>query len=199
MLLFFRSIWEIKVTCSFFHIPVMSHTVPVNLESPWPHLKSTSPSFLLPIPTLSSNCKLLCLEPYLSIKRRMKCEQSEKCQATDTQLQQMQLCQWQIIFWPLSLGLYGWRFATVTDAFCFRALYSSVTAAEPALKCWGAHLFERQLDFFCCSFSFTLYLLLLYVSLSGTFSLFISLSATTSVLCPSLYLLFCVSVYYLYF
>lgn len=62
-------------------------------------------------------------------------------------------------------------------AFCFRALYHFVTAREPALKCWGAHLFERQHDFFfffCCSFSFILCLLFaVYVSVSVTFSLFL--------------------------
>lgn len=34
-------------------------------------------------------------------------------------------------------------------AFCFRALYHFVTAREPAIKCWGAHVFDRQRDFFC--------------------------------------------------
>lgn len=51
-------------------------------------------------------------------------------------------------------------------AFCFRALYNFVTAGDPPLKCWGAHLFERQLDFSCCSFSFALHPLLLCMSLS---------------------------------
>lgn len=44
---------------------------------------------------------------------------SNLSQATDTQLQRMQLCQWQIIFWPLSLSLHGWRFANATACFLF--------------------------------------------------------------------------------
>lgn len=58
-------------------------------------------------------------------------------------------------------------------AFCFRALYHFVTAREPALKCWGAHLFERQHDFLCGSFSFPLFTFVVYVSVSVTFSLFL--------------------------
>lgn len=137
----------------------------------------------------------------------MKCEkQSEKHQATDTQRLWIQLCQWQIIFWPLSLSLYGWRFATVTACFCLCALYNFVTAGDPALKCWGARLFERQLDFLCCSFSFTLYLLMLCtVSLCQCNILIIYLSfSLLPLLFSVLFFIFCsvllvLSLYHLYF
>ncbi len=81
-------------------------------------------------------------------------------------------------------------------AFCFPALSNFVTAGDPALKCWGAHLFERQLDFLCCLFSPTLYVLLLCTSLSVQHShyFFIGFSAPTSLLSPPLHLLFCLSV-----
>lgn len=53
-------------------------------------------------------------------------------------------------------------------AFCFRALYHFVTAREPALKCWGACKKKCLKDSMtlCGSCSFTLDLLLLYMSLS---------------------------------
>lgn len=74
-------------------------------------------------------------------------------------------------------------------AFCFHALYNFVTAGDPALKCWGAHLFERQLDFLCCSFSFALYLLFCSVHLCQCNILIISLSASLLPLLVSLLLL----------
>lgn len=104
------------------------------------------------------------------------------------------------IFWPLSFSLCGCWFVTVSAAFCFHALYNFVTAASPALKRWGAHLFERQFDFFCCSFSRTslfIYLccvclcqwkiLIIYRSLCSQFS---SLSFSVSFV---LSLSFCIS------
>lgn len=84
-------------------------------------------------------------------------------------------------------------------AFCFRALYHFVTAREPDLKCWGAHLLKDSMTFcaalspslsiyFCCiclcqcniliiSFSVSLlpYLFSLLLFISCSLSLFLAL------------------------
>lgn len=158
-----------KESVTFFQMYLRSHAfsvltcwgrmpILVYPVSPGLYLKSISSLFLLPISTPSSNYKVLCLQDYLSIRGRMKCEkQSEKLQAT---IHNFNGCNYAndrsfSDLYPSACvdgGLPLWQ-----PAFCFRALYNFVTAGDPALKCWGAHLFERQLDFLCCSFSFTLY------------------------------------------
>lgn len=122
----------------------------------------------------------VCPGDYLSIRRRMKCDkQSEKCQATDTQLQRMQLCQWQIFSDLSPLACADGGLSLCRARFVFRPGSSSKEC--PGLK-----------D--SLTFTHSLFTDVVYVSVSGTFSLFIRLSAPSSVRCPSLCLLFSVSV-----
>lgn len=131
--------------------------------------------FELLISTVNSNHKLLGLQDYLSIRGRIKCEkQSEKRPATDTQLQRMQLCQWQIIFWPLSLSLYGWRLATVTACFLFSCTLQFCDSWRPGSKMLRCSSVWKAAWLF--SLLFLLHYLFTYVvcvSVSVTFSLFL--------------------------
>lgn len=63
-----------------------------------------------------------------------------------------------------------------------------------SVKCWGAQLFDRQLDFLCCSFfpPHSLFTCVVHVPVSVTSSLFIALPAPSSLAAP-LHLLFCLS------
>lgn len=149
----------------------------------------------LSISSVSSNYKLLCLQDYLSIRGRMKCEkQSEKRQATDTQLQRMQLCQWQIIFWPLSLSLHGWRFATATACFLFSCslpFCDSQRTSSKMLRCLQEKVLERQHDFVRLLLLHSRFTFVVYVSVSVTFSLFLFrflCSSSSLVLSLSLFL-----------
>lgn len=130
-------------------------------------LNSISPLLQLPISTMSFDDKLLCLQDYLSITRWMKCEkQSENRRAADTQLRQMQLCQWQMIFWPFIRQPVC---HCNTPAFCFHAFHNCAAAwGDLAVKRWGVRLFVRQLGFFVSlrSFPFVFNLLVLGLSLS---------------------------------
>lgn len=143
--------------------------------SPRIHLKSISLLFQLPISTVSSYYKLLCLQDYLSIKGWMKCEkQSENRQATDTQLQRMQLCQWQIIFWPLSPSWYGWRFAIVTDGFLFSCILQLCDSWKPGSRWLRCSSVWKTSWLFVPLFSFhSLFTSVVYVPVSVTFSLFL--------------------------
>lgn len=105
----------------------------------------------------------------------MKCEkQSEKRQATDTQLQRMQLCQWQIIFWPLSLSLYGWRSATVTACFLFSCTLQFCDSWRPTSKMLRCSSVWKTAWLFLLLFLVrSPSAFVVYVSVSVTFSLFL--------------------------
>lgn len=116
--------------------------------SPWLYLMSICPSFS--ISTVSGNDTHWCPQDYLSIRGRMKCEkQSVQCQATDTNFSGCNYANDRSCsdLYP-SVCMDG-ALPRRQAAFCFCAL--SVTAGDPAPKCWGAHLFERQLDFLLLS------------------------------------------------
>lgn len=191
------------------HVLVLhaSSTV-VYLVSAGLHLKSIASLFQHPIPTLCSNYKLLCLRDYLSIRGRMKCEkQSEKLQATDTQLQRMQLCQWQIIFWPLSLSLYGWRFATVTACFLFSCTLQFCDSWRPSSKMLRCSSVWKTAWLFVLLFLLhSLFTFVVYVSVSVTFSLFLYRSLCSHFFFSLHLFMFCsvsltfsLSLYHLYF
>lgn len=80
--------------------------------------------------------------------------------ATDTQLRGIQLCQWQIIFWPLSLKPVWMSLCHCCSLLSlsflppFSVLFNILQQFEcQGQNCWGAPRFERQHDFLCCSFS----------------------------------------------
>ncbi len=105
----------------------------------------------------------------------MKCEkQSEKRQATGIQLLRMQLCQWQIIFWPLSLSLYGWRFATVTACFLFSCTFQFCDSWRPSSKMLRCSSVWKTAWLFVLLFlPHPLCTFVVYISVSATFSLFL--------------------------
>ena len=89
----------------------------------------------------------------------------------------MQLCQWQISFWPLSFSLYRWQFATVTDAFLFSCTLQFCDSWRRGSKMLRCSSVWKTAWLFCCSFSFALTLALV-VCLCQCNILIISLSVS---------------------
>lgn len=103
---------------------------------------------------------------------------SNLSQATDTQLQRMQLCQWQIIFWPLSLSLHGWRFANATACFLFSCSLPFCDGQRTSSKMLRCSSVWKTAWFFFFFFLLlfllhSLFTFVVYVSVSVTFSLFL--------------------------
>lgn len=160
--------------------------------------------FQLPISTVNSKHQRLGLQDYLSIRDRMKCEkQSEKRLAHDTQLQRMQLCQWQIIFWPLSLSLYGWRLATVTACFLFWCTLQFCDSWRPSSKMLRFSSVWKTAWLFVLLFLLhSLFTFVVYVRVSVTFSLFLYRPLRSNFFSLPSSLIFCsvsLSSYHLYF